>query len=92
MTATLSDDMEEFANAQVQSGEYSSVTEVIRAGLHLLEDRDTLRQIKLERLRKEIAISIEAADRGEVAPLDVKEIIAENRKRLKGTSDDRRTD
>ena len=58
MTVTLSDDMEEFANAQVQSGEYSSVIEVVRAGLYLLEDQDTLRQIKLERLRKEVAIGI----------------------------------
>ena len=41
-----------------------------------------LRQIKLEQLRKDIAIGIEAADRGEVAPLDVEAIIAEGHKRL----------
>ena len=66
MTATLSDDMEEFANAQVQSGEYSSVIEVVRAGLYLLEDQETLRQIRLERLRKEIAVSVEQADQSEL--------------------------
>ena len=82
MTATLSGELEEFVNAQVQSGEYPSALEVIRAGLYLLEDQETLRQIKLERLRKEIAIGLEAADRGEVAPLDVEEIIAQGRKRL----------
>ena len=76
MTATLPDDLEEFVNAQVQSGEYPSAVEVIRAGLHLLEDRETQHQIKLERLRKEIAIGLEAAARGEVAPLDVEDIIA----------------
>ena len=82
MTATLSGELEEFVNAQVQSGEYLSALEVIRAGLHLLEDRETLRQIKLERLRKEIAIGIEQADRGEVAPLDVEDIIARGKQRL----------
>ena len=82
MTATLSGELEEFVNAQVQSGEYPSALEVIRAGLYLLEDQETLRQIRLERLRREIAIGIEQADRGEVAPLDVEDIIAEGRKRL----------
>ena len=82
MTATLSGELEEFVNAQVQSGEYPSALEVIRAGLHLLEDQEILRQINLERLRKEIAIGIEQADRGEVAPLDVEGIIARGKQRL----------
>ncbi len=82
MTATLSGELEEFVNAQVQSGEYPSALEVIRAGLYLLEDQNALRQIKLERLRKEIAIGLEAAARGEVAPLDVEDIIKRGRQRL----------
>ena len=82
MTVTLSGDLEEYVNAQVQSGEYPSAVEVIRAGLHLLEDQETLRQIKLERLRKEIAIGLEAAARGEVAPLDVENIIARGKQQL----------
>ena len=82
MTATLPDDLEEYVKAKVQNGDYSCISDVIRAGLSLLEDHDTLRQIKLERLRKEVAIGTEAADRGEVAPLDFEEIIAEGRKRL----------
>ncbi len=82
MTVTLSDDMEKYVKAKVQSGEYSSVIEVVRAGLYLLEDQETLRQIRLERLRKEISIGIEAADRGEVAPLDIEAIVAEGRERL----------
>lgn len=64
----LPPDLEEWVKAKVQSGQYNSVSEVIHHGLYLLQDQDTLRQIKLERLRKEIAIGVEAADRGEVAP------------------------
>lgn len=82
MTTTLPDDLEEYVKAEVQNGNYSCITDVIRAGLNLLEDQDTLRQIKLERLRKEVAIGIAAADRGELAPLDVEEVIAEGKKRL----------
>ena len=69
-------------NAKVQSGQYNSVSEVVHHALYLLQDQDTLRQIKLERLRKEIAISVEAADRGEVAPLDIEDIIARGKMRL----------
>ena len=82
MTATLPEDLEEYVKAKVQSGEYPSAVEVIRAGLHLLEDQETLRQIRLERLRKEIAVGIEQADRGEVAPLDVENIIAQGKRLL----------
>ncbi len=71
----LPPDLEEYVAAKMQSGEYFCASEVIVHGLYLLQDQDTLRQIKLERLRKEVAIGIEAADRGELAPLGVEEII-----------------
>ena len=44
---TLGDRFEAFANAQVQSGRYGSISEVIRAGLRILEERE----IKIEALR-----------------------------------------
>ena len=50
----------------MQSGNYLCISEVIVRALYLLQDEDTLRQIKLERLRKEVAIGIEAAERGEL--------------------------
>lgn len=77
----LPPDLEEWVKAKVQSGQYNSVSEVIHHALYLLQDQDTLRQIKLERLRKEIADSVEAAERGELAPLDVEDIIARGKKR-----------
>ncbi len=82
MTVALPAELEEFVNAKVQSGEYPCVSEVVHHSLYLLQDRDTLHQIKLERLRKDIAIGLEAEERGEVAPLGAEAIIAEGRKRL----------
>ena len=82
MTIALPSELEEIVNAKIQSGQYNSSGEVIRAGLQLLQEQDALRQIKLEQLRKDIAVGIEAANRGEVAPLDVEAIIAEGHKRL----------
>ena len=82
MTISLPPEIEELVNAQIQSGQYQSAGEVIREGLRLLQEKDMLRQIKLEQLRKDITLGIESADRGELAPLDVEAIIAEGRKRL----------
>lgn len=82
MTVALPSELEEIVNARIQSGQYQSPGEVVREGLRLLQEQEMLRQIKLEQLRKDIAIGIEAADRGEVAPLDVEAVIAEGHKRL----------
>lgn len=79
---SLPPDLEEWVKVKVQSGQYNSVSEVIHHGLYLMQDRDALRQIKLERLRKDIAVGIEAAERGEVAPLDVEDIIAQGKMHL----------
>jgi antitoxin ParD1/3/4 len=48
---TLTERFETFANAQVKSGRYGSVSEVIRAGLRILEERE----IKMEALRAALA-------------------------------------
>ena len=82
ITVAFSADLEEYVKAQVQSGQFNSSREVIRAGLQLLQAQNTLRQIKLEQLRKDLMVGIEQAERGEVAPLDVEDIIRRGMQQL----------
>lgn len=63
---------------------YYSAIEVSREGLRLLKEQDPLRQMRLEELRKEIAIGIAQADRGQF--VDGEEVF----KKLKDKSNKRR--
>jgi antitoxin ParD1/3/4 len=80
MDVSLTSDLESLVNEKVVSGEYPSASEVIGEGLRLLEERDDRSAHRLEELRREIAIGLEEADRGELAPRDIENIKAEGRR------------
>ncbi len=54
----LSDHFNDFLTRQVQAGHYGSASEVVRAGLRLLEEHEA----KMERLRAEIQKGIDSGD------------------------------
>ena len=45
---------EELIDSLVKGGRYNNASEVVREGLRLLEDREKLRQIKVEEIRRSI--------------------------------------
>ena len=75
---TLGEHFERFIGSLVKSGRYASASEVMRDGLRLLEERERLREAKLEVLRREVAIGLNS---GPGEPLDMAAIKAEARKR-----------
>ena len=82
MNVSLTPELEQLVNDKVKSGLYNSASEVVREALRLLKEQDALKAYRLEELRREIAVGIAQADRGEMAPLDITAIQAEGRKRL----------
>ena len=70
MHVSLTTRLEEYVREKVESGLYNSNSEVVREALRLMGERDRLREIRLEELRKEIQIGIDQADRGELMPGD----------------------
>jgi len=70
MNISLTKEFESYVSRKVESGLYHSASEVIRDGLRLMKERDDLHQTKLAELRKEIAIGVDQADRGQVQPFD----------------------
>jgi antitoxin ParD1/3/4 len=79
MNISLNPHFEELVKAKVDSGLYNSVSEVVREALRLLEERDQLRALRMDELRREIQKGI---DSGDPAPLDMDLIKARGRQRL----------
>ncbi len=78
-SVTLSLHFESFVKAQISSGRYNSVSEVVHEGLRLLEDQDDLHRLKLERLRRDIQNGFDSGPAGE---LDIASIKRRGRERL----------
>jgi antitoxin ParD1/3/4 len=79
MNVSLNPHFEELIKGKVESGHYNSVSEVIREALRLLEERDQLRDLRLEKLRSEIQKGINSE---EATPLAIEDIKSNGPKRL----------
>jgi len=74
-SVTLGDHFLDFIDRQVTAGRYGSASEVVRAGLRLLEEQEA----KLEALR---AALIEGEESGPPRPFDFDEFLAAKRRQF----------
>jgi antitoxin ParD1/3/4 len=72
---------ESFIESLLESGRYSTASEVMRDGLRLVEEREQRRQAKLEALRAEIQKGFDSGPAEDVGDM-FERIKAEGRKRL----------
>jgi antitoxin ParD1/3/4 len=82
MNVSLTPELENLVNQKVSSGLYNSASEVVREALRLLQERDEMRRIGLEELRKDIRKGIEASEQGRVR--NGREVMADIKRSLKG--------
>jgi antitoxin ParD1/3/4 len=77
-TFSLPPEQSDFIDAKVRSGTYASGSEVVRAGLRALQERDTA----VERwLREEVAATYDAVTDGRTRTLPVGDVFGEIRAR-----------
>lgn len=57
-SVALGNHFETFVRDQLQSGRFNNASEVVRAGLRLLEEREERKQLELDALRAEIAAGL----------------------------------
>ncbi len=65
MNVSLTPELDKFVAAKVESGRYSSASEVVREALRLLEERDRTRTAQLAALNRELGARLGSLDRGE---------------------------
>ena len=79
MNISLTPHFDALVKGKVESGLYNSASEVMRDALRLLEERDQLRALRLEEVRREIQKGVNS---GDATPLDIEKVKARGRKRL----------
>ena len=84
MNVPLTEELEEFVRRKVESGRYSSATEVIGAGFRLLEREDEFRDARLAAIRARVEEGIAQAERGELG--DGEDAVARVKKRAAAKS------
>jgi antitoxin ParD1/3/4 len=65
MNVSLTPELEKFVASKVDSGRYTSASEVIREALRLLDEHDQIRSSQLAAFNQELARRLAALDRGE---------------------------
>jgi antitoxin ParD1/3/4 len=55
MHLSLTPKLEEFVKAKVDAGLYNNASEVVREALRLMQEYETVRRLKLQRLKKALA-------------------------------------
>lgn len=85
MNISLTPELQKLVHDKVATGRYNSASEVMREALRLLEEQDRLRHMRFEDLKREIAIGIEQADRGELFDGEevFRELLGRNKARTK---------
>lgn len=81
MNISLTPELEDYVTQKVRSGLYQTASEVIRDGLRLLREREELRGKRLVELRREIAVGLEQANQGKLAPLNARKSLATLRRK-----------
>jgi antitoxin ParD1/3/4 len=84
-SVALGSHFEEFVRKLLDSGRFNNASEVVRAGLRLLEDDERLREIRRKDLKAAIEEGLDSEDAG-----TIEEVVAKHRARRTSTKDRRK--
>lgn len=84
MNVSLTPELDKFVARKVESGRYTSASEVVREALRLLEEHDHARSSQIAAFNKELGARLASLDRGQLVEP------ASARKRIEQKSRERR--
>lgn len=62
MNVSLTPELEQMVQGKVQTGRYNSASEVVREALRLMDERDQMKEMHKEELRKKIAAGLKSLE------------------------------
>ena len=66
MNVHLTPELEQMVQSKVKTGRYNSASEVMREALRLMDERDQMKAMQKEELRKKIAAGLKSLEEGRV--------------------------
>ena len=69
MNVSLTPELENWVKEKVNTGLYTSASEVIREAIRALREQDEIRELQREKLRQQVNIGLEQLDNGQSQPL-----------------------
>ncbi len=82
MNVNLTPQLEELVRSKVESGLYTSASEVVREALRLMDEQDRMRAAKLDQLKAEVRRGL---DSGQSQPWDAAQVKRQARAHRAGT-------
>ncbi len=82
MHISLTPELEAKIKSKVESGLYNNASEVIREALRYMEqNQELIMQLKLDRLRAEVAMGAKQAEKGEFSQRTVQDFVSDMNER-----------
>jgi antitoxin ParD1/3/4 len=81
MNVSIEGKLQKFIEEKVNAGAYRTADEAVNRLLSFVVEQETFEAEQLEELRKQIAVGIEAADRGDVLDWDPEDVWREVERR-----------
>lgn len=78
MNVNLTPQLEELVREKVESGMYTSASEVVREALRLLQEQDSLKAVRLGQLRRDIEVGLRS---GSSEPWEADQVKRQGRQR-----------
>lgn len=69
MNISLTPELEKYVHKQVASERYQTASEVIRQAIRMMQQSEAYDKARLEALRQDIQLAVDASDRGEYVEL-----------------------
>ena len=86
MNISLTPQLEEMVNRKIESGLYTSASEVIREALRLLNEHDRIRESQILEMREKVQAGVKEIREGKTKPFNAEDIKAKGRERIKKAS------